>query len=345
MVRRDWLAVTLSVCVAACAGELPAGDSTGTAGESGTQTEADAAEDSGDAEAETGTETETSDTEDPSELPAGCGQPVLDPGTHQDQSVIVDGTPRSYELFVPVTYAPDSPSALVLNFHGLLGNPSQQADWSQFNQSAQLRGMLVAYPTGIGNSFNSGACCGEANSQGVDDIAFARALVDKLLAEHCLDPKRVYVTGMSNGGHMAHTLACEAADVFAAAASVTGVMGLPPDDCQPSRPISIIDFHGTADLIVSYEGSGPGYPPVVPMMQDWAARNGCSPVSEISFAEGDVVCVTWPGCDEDVEVSLCTIDGGGHCWPGNASCLFGHSTTVIDASEVIADLFVIQQLP
>jgi polyhydroxybutyrate depolymerase len=355
---RHWpLSLVLSF-VAACADNgPPSGEGNGSSdstsetesGESGDPT-GDGDGDGDPSGTDTETETETGETDDPTdtedttgELPAGCGQVAPEPGTLTGQTVMVDGVERSYELFVPVTYKNDNPSALVLNFHGLLGNPSQQADWSKFNQSAQLRGMVVAYPAGIGNSFNSGPCCGDAQSQGVDDIGFARALVEKLLAEMCIDPKRVYVTGMSNGGHMAHTLACEAADMFAAAASVTGVMGLA--DCQPSRPISVMDFHGTSDLIVSYNGSGPGYPPVYPMMEDWAARNGCSPVSEVIFMEAEVLCETWPGCDDDVEVTLCTIDGGGHCWPGNGDCLFGYSTTVINASELIADMFVLQTMP
>ena len=278
---------------------------------------------------------------DPTELPAGCGMPSPGPGTHSG-SVMVDGVQRNYRLFVPVTYDPQNISSLVVNFHGLLGNPDQQADFSQFNMSAQLRGMVVAYPEGIGASFNAGACCGEADSQDVDDIGFARALVDKLVSEMCIAPERVYATGMSNGGHMSHTLGCEAADVFAAVASVTGVNGLA--DCQPSRPISVIDFHGTADLIVQYGGAGPGYPPVPDMMEDWAARNGCSPVSEVIFDEGDTLCETWPGCDEGVEVTLCTVDGMGHCWPGNGSCLFGAASTTIHASEWIADLFLMHTL-
>lgn len=350
---RSWPLSTVLMLAIACAAEGPASGEGNDASDNSATTESEesnnASESSGDpSESETGDPTDTEDSEDTAdtgELPAGCGQPALEPGTHTNLTVDIGGTTRSYELFVPVTYEPDNPSALVLNFHGLLGNPSQQADWSQFNQSAQLRGMIVAYPSGIGSSFNAGACCGDAHSQGVDDIAFARALVDELLAQMCIDPKRVYVTGMSNGGHMAHTLACEAADMFAAAASVTGVMGLPPSECQPSRPISVIDFHGTDDFIVSYGGSGPGYPPVNSMMEDWAARNGCSPVSEVIFQEAEVLCETWPGCDDDVEVTLCTIEGGGHCWPGNGSCLFGYSTTVIDASELIADMFVLQKLP
>lgn len=354
---RGWLrsgSISATLLLLACAGDpaAPLGKTESSESSGPSESEAESSStgdetdtDTGESESETETDTGETDETDTGELPAGCNMQNPGAGTHTSQTVMVDGVERHYDLFVPVTYDPQNTSPLVLNFHGLLGSPSQQADWSQFNQQATLRGMVVAYPEGIGASFNAGACCGEAQSSNVDDIGFARALVDKLTSELCIDPRRVYVTGMSNGGHMSHTLACEAADVFAAAASVTGVMGLNPADCQPSRPISIMQFHGTADAIVQYNGLGPGYPPVEPMMEDWAARNGCDADSEVIFEQDDVRCWTWPNCDAGVEVTMCRIDGGGHCWFGNPDCLFGASTTTIHASERIADMFLLQTLP
>jgi len=262
------------------------------------------------------------------------------PGNHTGITINVDGTSRSYDLFVPASYDPRAQAPLVLNFHGLLGTPSQQADFSQFNASANDHVMLVAYPEGQRQSFNAGACCGAASSNNVDDVAFARAIVQDVEAKMCVDPQRIYATGMSNGGHMAHRLACEASDVFAATASVAGVLSL-VGLCTPSRPISMLQFHGTADTIVGYDS----FPSVVPMMEAWAARNGCGPVPEITFDQGDVLCESWPGCDAGVEVTLCTVEGGGHCWPGNASCIFGNSTTELHASEEIASMFDEQLLP
>lgn len=291
---------------------------------------------------EDGTSTDSgadSTTDEPP--PAACEVASLfDPGTHTGITVDVDGTSRSYDLFVPASYDPAAHAPLVLNFHGLLGSPSQQASFSQFNDAANTHGMLVAYPEGIGQSFNAGVCCGQASSTNVDDVAFARALVEDVSIKMCVDPQRVHVTGMSNGGHMAHRLACEAADVFASTASVTGVLSL-AGPCTPSRPISIVQFHGTADTIVGYDG----FPSVRPMMEAWANRNGCSPAPEVSFEQGDVLCETWPSCDAGVEVTLCTVEGGGHCWFGNPSCLFGASTTELHASEEIAAMFDEQPLP
>jgi polyhydroxybutyrate depolymerase len=319
-------------------GDGDAGDGDGDSGDGdGTPGDGDGDGDPGDGDGESG---DGDGDGDPAEFP-GCGNPNPGPGTITGLTIDVDGVQREYELYVPPTYNPDYPSALVLNFHGLYGWPSQQADFSQFNMVAAVGAMVVAYPAGIGNSFNAGLCCGEAQSSGVDDEGFARALVDKLIDELCIDPKRVYATGMSNGGHMAHMLACNTADVFAATASITGKLTMNPLECQPARPISIIDFHGTADVIVPYDQ----IPAADQMMADWAARNGCSPTSEVTFAQGDTSCETWPGCDDGVEVSLCTIEGMGHCWPGNASCLFGASNTDLHASEVVAEMFMEHTLP
>lgn len=314
-------------------GGPPAG--TGTSPQPGTD------DDSGSPPAVTGDGEDTvgvDDEGDSGPAPVACEVTSLfEPGVHTNITIEVDGSERSYDLFVPSGYDTRAEGPLVLNFHGLFGSPSQQAVFSEFNDAAEDHGMLVAYPEGIGQSFNAGVCCGEASSSGVDDVAFARAIVADVSGKMCVDPSRVYATGMSNGGHMAHRLACEAADLFAATASVTGVLSLVAP-CTPSRPISMVQFHGTSDNIV-------GYAPVPAMMEAWAARNGCSAVSETTFDEGDMHCETWPGCDAGVEVSFCTIDGGGHCWPGNGDCLFGHSSTELHASEVIATLFDAQTLP
>lgn len=273
-----------------------------------------------------------------------CNKPAPGIGYQTGFGVDADGRSRSYDLFIPTNYSGTEDVALVVNFHGLTGNPQQQANLSGFNDVAEERGMVVAYPAGIDNSFNSGLCCGGAYSQGVNDVAFARALVDQVATLLCIDRARVYVMGMSNGGHMAHLLACQAADVFAASASVTGVLNLAPFDCTPSRPISMMDFHGTSDSIVPYGGTGLGFPAVPQMMSDWAGRNNCGDVPNVSFEQGDMRCETWPACEDDVEVTLCTVTGGGHCWPGSGPCILGQNSSARSASEAIADMFESQSM-
>lgn len=291
-------------------------------------------------------EEESSGGADPSTTtgpdPITCQPGTLPPGRYPGVTLEHGGRTRSYDLYVPETVDVTQPSPLVINFHGLLGNPAQQAMFSQYDAAAVEAGVIVAYPAGVSNSWNTGLCCGGAQSEGVDDVGFARTLVQHIGLGSCVDPSKVFAIGMSNGGHMAHRLACEAADVFAGVASVTGVLTML--DCNPSRPISVLQFHGTADAIVRYDGAGPGYPPVEDMMDDWAARNGCAPVPNVSHQQGDALCETFPGCDGDVEVTLCTVDGGGHCWFGNPSCTFGASTTDVSANDVIGQMMAAQSL-
>src|SRR6185503_15380828 len=106
----------------------------------------------------------------------------------------------------------------------------------------------------FGSSWNAGDfCCGNAQSQGLDDVGLAKAIVAEVSSKACIDPKRVYATGLSNGGAMSHRLACEAADVFAATAPVSYPLDFTPfDKCQPSRPIAVIHQHALGDAVVPY---------------------------------------------------------------------------------------------
>ncbi len=269
-----------------------------------------------------------------SDEPVECPAASLPPGRYNGLTLEHAGRTRSYDLYIPPTVDVTKPTPLVVNFHGLYGNPAQQAMFSQYDAAAEAAGVIVAYPAGISNSWNTGLCCGEAQSEGVDDVGFARAAVQHISLGSCVDAAKVFAIGMSNGGHMAHRLACEAADLFAGVASVTGVLTML--SCTPSRPISVQQFHGTADTIVRYDGYGPGFPAVEGMMADWASRNGCAPVPEVTHEQGDALCQTWIGCEDDVEVTLCSVEGGGHCWFGNPSCTFGASTTDVSANDVIA---------
>lgn len=247
----------------------------------------------------------------------GCEANTLAPG---DTTVtITSGSmSRTYNLHVPPTYDATKAVPLVLNFHGFTSDPTQQALFSDMNTKADAEGFIVAYPTGISNSFNAGACCGVAKDNDIDDVGFARDIVHDITTNGCIDQNRVYATGMSNGGFMTHRLACEASDVFAAFAPVAGVLGIPDTDCNPTRPVPIMQFHGTADPLVPYDGSALlGFQSVPDTMQGWVDRDGCDPKPKQTFQNGAAHCDTWSGCDSGVEVTLCTIDGMGHCWPGS----------------------------
>lgn len=355
-----WIVAT---CLAGCDGQSPGlgdtdtdtatEDGTGTASmgsSGGTQDPSAGPSGEGTSAGATSTDAESSgsDATDDSATtgdpdPVSCPAGTLPPGRYSGVSLQHGGERRSYDLYVPDTVDVTQPATLVLNFHGLLGNPGQQAMFSQYDAAAESAGVMVAYPAGISNSWNTGLCCGGAQSAGIDDVGFARTVVQHIGLGSCVDPAKVFAIGMSNGGHMAHRLACEAADVFAGVASVAGVLTMLL--CEPSRPISVQQFHGTADTIVGYDGVGPGFPGAQDMMRGWAQRNGCAPVPDVTHQQGDSTCETWTACDDGVEVTLCTVQGAGHCWPGNAACTFGASTTDVSANDVFAQLLETQSLP
>jgi polyhydroxybutyrate depolymerase len=271
-------------------------------------------------------------------------------------------------LHVPPGYS-GKPTPLVIDIHGFLSNASQQEGWSAMDTVADREGFLVAYPNGAGSpqSWNAGDCC-EFTDTGRDDVAFISALIDDVGKKSCVALDRVYATGMSNGGFMSHNLACNLSDRIAAIGPVAGVLGIPPAACTPGRAVPVMEFHGTADPLVPYDGGSPsaslwGYlyptsaPPTFRSVGDtvtfWRTQNGCSDTSMQTYASGDATCQTYSGCKDGAVVTLCTIMDGGHTWPGGsttalpsiATTIVGKMSSSIDASSQLWDFFKKYRLP
>ncbi len=230
---------------------------------------------------------------------------------------------------------PDKPLPLIINFHGYSDSAEAQEGFSQMSPDAEEQGFVVAYPegTGVVQGWNAGACCGEAVVQDVLDVSFAEALIDEIAEISCIDKDLVYAVGYSNGGFLSHRLACES-ERFAGIGPVAGVMGM--DECTPSRPIPILQIHGTADAIVPYGGNfALGFDSVDDSMDGWAERLSCSSAEpEVFFDQGDTTCVQWQGCD--APLGLCTVSGGGHTWPGGDNPIIrGATSTDLDANAMI----------
>ena len=239
---------------------------------------------------------------------------------------------------------------LVLNFHGFTSDGLQEEVLSRMNGAADEHGFVVVYPYGVAQSWNAGKCCGDAWTNSVDDVGFVRALLYRLESDYCIDDKRVYATGMSNGGFLSHRLGCEVADRFAAIAPVAGVMGIDPMDCKPPRPVPVIEFHGTKDPLVPYDGGNPvlnigvagtlDFPSVADTVQTWRTIDGCAGASTTIYQNGDATCVSWAPCSQGSDVVLCTIDGGGHTWPGGVPIPFlGYTSSDISATETMVSFF------
>jgi polyhydroxybutyrate depolymerase len=277
-----------------------------------------------------------------------CGNPsTLKPGQRQWISLKVGSVTRS-----ALVYAPSSSSVtdtakalpLVLNFHGNPSDAEAQADYTEMDASAQRHGFYVVYPQGIDEAFNAGGCCADATA---DDVGFARALVKYMSDNACVDSKRVFATGWSNGGYMAYYLACLASDIFAAIAPVGGLIGIDPaTECSPQFPPRVLAFHETGDPEVSYQGGGDEYLGAQALLAQFAKKQGCDPNNvQVSYQKGEVTCRSHTSCPAGKNATLCTIQRAFHSWPNACSECAGTvdanyvGTTNINGNEEIYQFF------
>lgn len=287
---------------------------------------------------------------------AGCGGTAGYPLGTTLGMLAHDGLDRTFRVHVPPGYDASRPSSVVFMFHGG-GGSGEQLDTMSSNMTpiADRENFIVVYPDGTGTirTWNGGECCGAAVRNDVDDVGFVAALLDHLEGSLCVDRARVFASGMSNGGMLSHRLACELSDRLAAIAPVAGANMAPT--CSPTRPIAVLAIHGSSDGHVPWEGgegcgpAGVPFPSVDETIRGWRSRNGCSAASRVTFEEGNGSCATCEGCDEDV--TLCTIEGGGHSWPGgepNAGIIDcpadGEQSTTFFASEAVWRFFVAHPL-
>ena len=231
-----------------------------------------------------------------------CSLSSLEPG-NLELSLEHDGVERQYLVHVPASYDGSAPVPLVVDMHGLTSSANAQAQFG-WRQKADAEGFIVVHPQGLNASWNGGElCCGSSQANDVDDEGFIRAMVAQMRQDACIDGKRVYATGLSNGGAMSHLLACNAADIFAATAPVSMSNGASP--CEPSRPISVVMTRGTSDPLVAFEG-GFLFASAEADFTAWAERNGCTG----ELKPNHELCRTFDACEGGVEVTLCTLDAG-----------------------------------
>lgn len=229
-------------------------------------------------------------------------------------NLTVGGLDRQYILHVPAQYTGSERVPLVVDLHGFGADGARQKNREGgWKEKADREGFIVVFPTGspiparVGSSgaeWSAGDGSIPAPSS-VDDVAFIRTVVTKITSDGCIDPKRVYATGVSNGGAMVHWLGCEAADLFAAVAPVAAdIMGHP---CNPSRPIPIVFFRATDDTVATYAGGevlpgvvGPG---ALSSFQEWRTHDGCTGDS----VPANGYCSSYIDCDGESEVVLCSL--------------------------------------
>lgn len=257
---------------------------------------------------------------------SGCGVPAS-PGDSIGEVDTPDG-PRSYRLHVPKGYDPRRAAALVLSFHGYAQTAEQQDAYSELPALSDAKGFVLVTPEGGGSPQGWSIVGNWDEWTGMDDVAFVSTLVQKLSSTLCLDSRRVYATGHSNGAEMASQLACFLPGLIAAAAPVSGAIF---QDCEGSG-VPIIAFQGTEDWNVPYEDSAGG-------VERWVAHNGCPAEPDVSAPANGVELRSWkcPGGD----VQFYVLDGVGHVWPGGNTSRggVGEPSDALNASELMWEFF------
>jgi len=258
----------------------------------------------------------------PVEPPAGPRgmQPdnPLPPGKHTLQ-IEVGGRTRVFDLVVPDNYDNSGPVPLVVNFHGFTLERVAYEGITLYGRKGAAEGFAVATPDGVDRSWNGGsACCGNASAGLIDDVGFARAMVEEIGRGLWYDPGKVYAVGFSNGSFLAHRLGCEASDVFTAVATAAGGLSLPDvlPGCAPGRGVPVVTYFGTRDTTYATLGDT--------THRRWLEVNACTDSGHESYRNGGAVCTTYSACRDGAELTRCIIDGMDHCWPAGP-CQFPQS--------------------
>jgi polyhydroxybutyrate depolymerase len=314
---------------------------------------------------------------------ASSGRAVLAPMTGAYVFTLrYGGRERDFRLHVPPAARSGAPLPLVLNLHGATQNAWLEEITSGMDANADRNGYLVAYPDGTRIStvltpdpiakqaqygWNAGKCCGLPASRHINDVGFLERVIADVAARTRVDLRRVYMTGISNGGMMAYAMAAEASDHVAAVSSVSGQVELPT--IHPTRAVPTMEFHSVNDPIALWTGV-PNRDPrlrlsVMEGIDQWVHADRCRPTphvgATVSGAPGSVsagetaTLLTYVGCRSGTEVALWRFTGSGHVWPGSTLNTgppdtwilagVGRGTVLVDADQAMWSFFRHYSLP
>jgi len=286
----------------------------------------------------------------------GCRTRAAPPGEKR-VTMTSGGVRRAYFRHVPPQANTRKPLPLVVDLHGYMEPAAAHKANSALGVFGDHHGFVTITPEGSGpvphwdTHFDSA------------DMVFIGDVLDEANGTLCIDERRIYVSGYSNGAFMASAIACVYANRVAAIAPVAGIRAVP--GCAPPRPVPVVAFHGTADEWLSFTG---GVGPKVDALPEpgqqqtrdsaapsesglsipgvaaaWAARNGCGPTPTESQVASDVRVVRYD-CPDRADVALYVVEGAGHTWPGSRfskaiAQFVGPTTLSIDADALMWKFF------
>jgi polyhydroxybutyrate depolymerase len=270
-------------------------------------------------------------------------------------SFSIDGIERRYLLHVPASHGDPMPAVLML--HGAGGSAAWAQDETRWNETADKYGFAVAYPNGLPvdpnrpsgfldnpQVWNAGAGPGLIVNRGPDDVGYLAALIADLPRHASVAPKRIFVTGFSNGAAMTFRLASERPDLVAAIAPVAGYC---PEVHPLIRPVPTLFIVGDADPLVPihggevlspWSGEMEYRPPLTEALSRWAAANGADEQPLRRDREDGI-----RFDDYSTDFRVVTIAKLGHHWPGGRGRLLrrlaGQPSNRVNANELIWGFF------
>lgn len=234
------------------------------------------------------------------------------------------GGARPAPVFLPKAWDGCTRYPLVILLHGYSASGGVQDAYLGFSARVDSQGFVLVVPEGTmapnNNQFwNATDACCDFYGQKIDDVSYLRGLIDAAVKSLAVDPERVYLFGHSNGGFMAYRMACEASDVVTGITSLAGAVVGKASLCTPSRPVHVLQIHGTNDATIGYDG-GALFPSAQQAVQRWRDLNACEgePLAGGPFDYDSAVTGAetaeqrWKTCAQGVEVGLWTMKGSKH---------------------------------
>lgn len=238
---------------------------------------------------------------------------------------------RPTEVYVPASFDGKTPLPLFLVLQALSGDAAGTRSWFPLEPLAESKGFLVCYPNGTvdanGWRFWNGPDFLSFSNPDMDDSGYLRAVIEEIQRRFPVDPKRIYLIGVSSGGAMSHRFACEQADLIAGIASISGRTYYDPNSVRPSQPVHVLQIDGSNDVYLGWTGPDYGLPYVgeapgaVRTVQNWARLNGSQePVADAApsldlsttIAGLDSTVLRYTHCPPGGAVELWTVNGGNH---------------------------------
>jgi polyhydroxybutyrate depolymerase len=268
---------------------------------------------------------------------AGCGSSSTAAGTGANRALSFkvshltvdtpEGRVRSYLLYVPPGGARQSP--LVLVYHGAGGTAEGTAGETDFVEVAAKKGIVVAFLQGYEDTWNEGAGHTPAEVAGVNDVQFTAAVLEQIESRYSIDRTRIAATGFSNGALLTELLGCQLSERLTLIAPVAGPLPVSVSStCHPAHPVSVLEFHGTADQSIPYTGGhfdGIGGGTTVlsapANAAKWSSLNGCRKQATTAEEAQATILTTYSACRDHVVVQLRSLQGAGHSWPADVASL------------------------